>query len=342
MFDIIPKLIKNSSNMNVPIVFMGTPQFAGTVLECLLQRAHRVLAVYTQPDKAAGRGHKVAVPTVKKLAVERQIPVVQLETFKSNEMVEKLARFEPDLIIVAAFGLILPSEVLSLPRFGCLNVHPSLLPRHRGPSPVAGAILHGDELTGVTIMLMNAGLDAGPILAQEKVGVSFMDTTGSLSSKLAEVGATLLLETMPKWVAGELKAQPQDESQATYSEMIGSKDAEIDWRLSAVDLWRRVRAYNPWPSCFTFCQGKRLKIHRAIPLGDAKGAQPGEVVVLGEPPGVGAETGQGVLGLCQVQLEGKRPMSADEFIRGKRDFIGCILGREGQSQDKRSVETEPG
>jgi methionyl-tRNA formyltransferase len=328
MFDIIGKLIKNSSSMNVRIVFMGTPQFAATLLESLLLNSYPVLAVYTQPDRPAGRGHKVAVSPVKELALERHIPVIQTEAFKSSEAMENLASFRPDLIIVAAFGLILPPEVLSLPRFACLNVHASLLPQHRGPSPVASSILSGDELTGVTIMLMDAGLDTGPILAQEKLGISFMDTAGSLSAKLADIGARILLETVPKWLAGELKAQPQGDSQATYSEMITSEDAEIDWHLSAVEVWRRVRAYNPWPSCFTFYQGKRLKIHRAIPLGDAKGARPGEVVVLPEPPGVGAVTGQGVLGLCQVQLEGKRPMSADEFTRGKRDFIGSILGRE--------------
>jgi len=328
--------------MNVRIVFMGTPQFAKTILEALLGSSYPVLAVYTQPDRPAGRGHKVVVPPAKELALERRIPVVQAETLKSSEVMERLAGFRPELIIVAAFGLILPPEVLSLPKFACLNVHASLLPRHRGPSPVASAILRGDELTGVTIMLMDTGLDTGPILTQEKVGISFMDTAGSLGTKLADVGGKLLLDTLPKWLAGELKAQPQDESQATYSERISAKDAEIDWHLSAVELWRRVRAYNPWPSCFTYCQGKRLKIHRAIPLGDAKGAQPGEVIVLPEPPGMGAVTGEGVLGLCQVQLEGKRPMSAEEFIRGKRDFIGCVLGPGHTDPGEGSVETEPG
>ena len=342
MFDITQKLMKNSSTMNVRIVFMGTPQFAKTILESLLGSSYAVSAVFTQPDRPAGRGHKVVVPPVKKLALERSIPVIQPDALKSTEAMEKLAGVLPDLIIVAAFGLILPPEVLSLPKFACLNVHASLLPRHRGPSPVASAILRGDELTGVTIMLMDTGLDTGPILTQEKVGISFMDTAGSLGTKLADVGGKLLLDTLPKWLAGELKAQPQDESQATYSERISAKDAEIDWHLSAVELWRRVRAYNPWPSCFTYCQGKRLKIHRAIPLGDAKGAQPGEVIVLPEPPGMGAVTGEGVLGLCQVQLEGKRPMSADEFIRGKRDFIGCVLGPGHTDPGEGSVETEPG
>jgi methionyl-tRNA formyltransferase len=265
---------------------------------------------------------------VKKLALEWQIPVVQPETFESSEVVEKLSSFQPELVIVAAFGFILPPEVLSLPKFACLNVHPSLLPRHRGPSPVANTILCGDELTGVTIMLMDAGLDTGPILAQKKVGISFMDTTGSLSSKLADVGARLLLEALPKWLGGELKPQAQDESQATYSKLITSKDGEIDWHLPALELWRMVRAYNPWPSCYTWCQGKRLKIHKALPLGDGGGGDIGEVIALAEQPGVGVVTKQGILGLCQVQLEGKREMPVSDFVRGKRDFIGCVLGQK--------------
>lgn len=327
MFDIIKKLMKNSFAMKVRTVFMGTPQFAVTILESLLQNSYQVLAVYTQPDKPAGRGRPVVFPPVKKLALERQIQVIQPKTFKSKEVVEKLASFQPELIIVAAFGAILPPEVLSLPKFACLNVHPSLLPRHRGPSPVANTLLCGDEITGVTIMLMEAGLDIGPILAQEKVGISFMDSTCSLSSKLADVGAKLLLETLPKWLGGKLRPQAQDESQATHSKLITSKDAEIDWHLSALELWRRVRAYNPWPSCYTWCQGKRLEIHEAIPLDDVVEGEMGKVIALAEPPGVGVVTGNGILGLCQVQLEGRREMAVEHFVRGKRDFIGCILGR---------------
>ncbi|NWF77312.1 MAG: methionyl-tRNA formyltransferase [Chloroflexi bacterium] len=313
--------------MKVRTVFMGTPQFAVPILESLFQSSSDVIAVYTQPDKPAGRGHQVVFSPVKKLALERQIPVIQPETFKSREAVEKLASFQPELIIVAAFGLILPLEVLSLPKFACLNVHPSLLPRHRGPSPVANAILCGDELTGVTIMVMDEGLDTGPILAQEKVGISFMNSAGSLSSKLSHVGARLLLETLPKWLGGELKPRVQDESQATYSKFITSKDAEIDWHLTAVEVWRRVRAYNPWPSSYTWCQGKRLKIHKAIPFGDVAKGEIGEVVALAEPPGVGVVTRQGVLGLCQVQLEGRRELPIKDFVLGQREFIGCVLGR---------------
>ena len=327
MFDIIKELMKNSSTMTVRTVFMGTPQFAVTILECLLQSSYQVVAVYTQPDRAAGRGRPVVFPQVKRMALERGIPVIQRETFRSREVVKELASLQPELIVVAAFGSILPPEVLSLPKFGCLNVHASLLPRHRGPSPVANTILCGDELTGVTIMLMDTGLDTGPILAQEKVGISFMDTAGSLSAKLADVGVGLLLQTLPRWLEGKIKPQAQAEAQATYSKLITSEDAEIDWNLSALELWRMVRAYNPWPSCYTWCQGKRFRIHKAIPLGDGGNGEIGKVIALAEQPGVGVVTKQGILGLCQIQLEGKRAMSVTDFVRGKRDFIGCILGQ---------------
>lgn len=313
--------------MEVRTVFMGTPQFAATILEALLQNACRVPAVYTQPDKPAGRGRPVAFPPVKKLALERQIPVVQPETLKSSEVVDKLVSFQPELIVVAAYGAILPREVLSLPKFGCLNIHPSLLPRHRGPSPVAYTILCGDELAGITIMLMDAGMDTGPILAQEKAGISFMDTTGSLSAKLADVGAQLLLETLPGWLNKELRPQVQDEAQATYSKLINSEDAEIDWHFPAVELWRRIRAYNPWPVSYTWYDGKRLRIYRTIPFGKVADGEIGKVIALPESPGVGVLTGEGILGLYQVQLEGRREMSVDDFVRGKRDFIGCVLGQ---------------
>ena len=327
MFDIIRKFIKNSSTMTVRTVFMGTPQFAVTILESLLQDSYRVVAVYTQPDRAAGRGRPVVFPPVKRLALERLIRVIQPETFGSSEVVNGLASLQPELIVVAAFGCILPPEILSMPKFACLNVHASLLPRHRGPSPVANAILCGDELTGVTIMLMDSEVDTGPILAQEKVAISFMNTTGSLGAKLADAGARLLLETLPRWLGGDLKPQAQDEAQATYSKSITSKDGEIDWHLSAIELWRRIRAYNPWPSCYTWFRGKRLRIHSAIPCGGVVKGQVGEVIALAESCGVGVITGHDILGLCQVQLEGRREMSIHDFARGKRDFVGCVLGR---------------
>ncbi len=327
MFDIIKKKNKNSYAMKVRTVFMGTPQFAATILESLLQGAYAVIAVYSQVDKPAGRGHRVVDSPVKRLALARRVPIIQPVTFKSSAAMEKLASLQPELIIVAAFGAILPPAVLSLPRFGCLNIHPSLLPRHRGPSPVANTIIRGDETTGVTVMLMDAGLDTGPILAQEELKISLRDTTGSLSAKLADMGAMLLFRTLPKWLGGAISPQAQDGSEATYSSLISGEDAEIDWTLPALELWRKVRAYNPWPSCYTWWQGKRLKIHEAMPLRDTVEGAVGKVIAVEEPPRIGVITGHGILGLEQVQLEAKQKMAVDDFIRGRKDFIGSLLKR---------------
>ncbi len=312
--------------MDARTVFMGTPQFAATVLDSLLQNQYPVIAVYTQPDRPAGRGHGVSSSPVKELALEWGKPVVQPETLKSGEAAEELAGFGPDLIIVAASAFFLPDGVLGLPKYGCLNIHPSLLPRHRGASPIASAILCGDDTTGVTVMLMDSGMDTGPVVAQETVKVSPEDTTGSLSSRLAEVGAGLMLKTLPEWVAGRLKTQAQDDSQATYSRAITVDDAEIDWQLPALDLWRMVRAYNPWPGSHSRWGKRRLKVREAVPLDCAATGRPGEVIALPGTPGVGVITGRGVLGLRQVQMEGKQSMSAGEFVRGRRDFIGSVLG----------------
>ncbi len=312
--------------MEVRAVFMGTPQFAVPILESLLHDLHRVVAVYTQPDKPAGRRQRLTPSPVKELAIEHKIPVIQPNTLKTAEVVEELVSFKPELIVVAAFGHILPQAVLSLPKFGCLNIHPSLLPQHRGPSPVATSLLCGDLLTGVTIILMDQGLDSGPILAQERVGIAARDTTGSLTAKLAHVGAELLMETLPKWLKGEIEPQPQDETRATYSRLITSKDGEIDWHLPAVELWQRIRAFNPWPGCYTWWQGKRLKIHRATPVSRLPSGEVGKVIALRRPPGVGVITGDGILGLCQVQLEGRHEMSIADFVRGQRNFSGSILG----------------
>jgi len=313
--------------MDIRSIFMGTPEFAVPILESLIQGSYDVVAVYTQPDKPAGRGQQLTSPPIKELAMKHKIPVIQPNTLKSAEVVQGLASFEPELIVVAAFGYILPREVLSLPKFGCLNVHPSLLPKHRGPSPVADTLLCGDLVAGVTIMLMDEGLDSGPILAQQKVGVSASDTTGSLTRKLACVGAELLMETLPKWLGGELDPQAQDEDRATYSKLIANRDGELDWHLTAVELWQRVRAFNPWPGCYTWWKGKRLKVHSATPLGDKAKGEIGKVVALPKsaPIGVGVVTEEGILGLCRIQLEGKREMSADEFARGQRDFVGSSL-----------------
>ena len=308
------------------ILFMGTPEFAVPSLECLVLNQYQIVAVYTQPDKPAGRGRSLVSPPVKKAAAARKLPVVQLVSLKKAEAVAQLADFHPDVIVVAAFGQILPQSVLDIPTYGCINVHPSLLPRFRGASPVAAAILAGDEFTGVTIMQMDSGLDTGPMLAQEQVPISPQDTTGSLTGKLSQVAARLLPEVLVRWTRGEITPQPQNEAQATYSGTITKEAGEIDWHLPALDIWRRVRAFQPWPGCYTTWQGRRLEIIEATPLLAEESLEVGQVVATNkEGVAFGVYTGDGILGISKVQLEGKRVMPTVEFLRGQRQFIGAVL-----------------
>jgi len=307
------------------IVFMGAADFSRPTLELLIHSEHNLVAVYTQPDKPVGRGRTPAFPVVKKVALEHGLTVVQPASFKEAGVREFLARLRPDVILVAALGKILPAEVLTLPPFGCLNLHPSLLPRHRGPSPIQGAILDGDEWTGVSIMLLEEGVDSGPILAQRKVAIELQDTAQSLAKKLAQIAAQLLEDTLPRWLSHSLALQPQPEEGATYTKLISKEEGEIDWHLSAVELWRRVRAFYPWPGFYTKWQGRTFKVLEAIPL--PGGGEPGQVTALepGAGAALGVETGDGILGLLRVQLEGKKAMSAEEFWRGQRGFVGAIL-----------------
>lgn len=306
---------------------MGTPAFAVPSLRALVEEGYDVVAVYTQPDKRAGRGQRLTFSPVKEVALSLGLEVVQPESLKNAGVVRHLSSYAPEVIVIAAFGKILPAEVLALPRFGCVNVHPSLLPRYRGPSPVAAAILNGDETTGVTIMLLDEGVDSGPILSQQEVPILEDDTTGSLSARLAEVGARLLIETLPLWIKGKIVPKSQDESQASYSGLVGKEAGRVDWQLPAVEIWRRVRAFEPSPGSYTWWKGKRLKLCKVVPLEVALQAEPGDVVVLprGLSAVVGVGTGRGILGLISVHPEGKRQMSVEEFIRGQRDFVGSKL-----------------
>ena len=308
------------------ILFMGTPGFAIAPLEQLILNKFQVVAVYTQPDKPAGRGRSLVPPPVKKAALALKLPVVQPANLKEAEVVARLADFHPDAIVVAAFGQILPQSVLDIPRYGCINLHPSLLPRFRGASPVVAAILAGDEFTGVSLMLMDSGLDTGPILAQKSVAISPQDTTGALTDKLSQIAAELLPEVLVRWTGGEITPQPQKETEATYSAPITKEEGEIDWHLPAVDTWRRVRAFQPWPGCYTRWGGKRLEIIEAISLSGKGTLAVGQVVALNkERAAFGVNTGEGILGVLKLQLEGKRAMPAAEFLRGQRQFIGAVL-----------------
>jgi methionyl-tRNA formyltransferase len=309
------------------IIFMGTPEFAVPALERLIGHGYEVAAVYTQPDKAAGRGREVEEPPVKKAALPHQLTVLQPVNFKSTETRKQLALLKPDVIVVAAFGQILPQSVLDIPAFGCLNIHPSLLPKYRGVAPVPAAILNGDEFTGVSIMLMDKGIDTGPVLTTVHVPVLPQDTADSLMKKLANTSAQLLLDTLPGWFRKEIKPHPQNNALASYTKMLTKEAGEIDWKLPAVQIWRQVRAYQPWPGSFTRWQGKQLKILETVPLTGEKTKEFGTVVaVKAEGAAFGISTGDGILGAIKVQLEGKKAVTAKEFLNGQRQLIGAKLG----------------
>jgi methionyl-tRNA formyltransferase len=307
------------------VIFMGTPPFAVPSLEALAER-YEVVGVVTQPDRPAKRGRKLTSSAVKKTASALGLRVLQPESLRETEAVAQLRDLKPQVMVVAAFGQILRPEVLTIPPSGVINVHPSLLPKYRGASPIAGALLAGEEETGVTIMLMDEGMDTGPILAQRTIKIDAEDTTGSLEETLGTLGAELLVDTLPRWLDGAVEARAQEDSDATYTRPVSKKDAVIDWELPALDIWYRIRAYNPRPGARTYWKGNMLKILCARPETKWKGREtPGEVVML--PAGVGVVAGQGVLLLEEVQLAGKRALGAEEFVRGQREFVGSVLGR---------------
>jgi len=308
------------------IVFMGTPEFAAPVLEALVD-AHQVVGVVTQPDRPAGRGRRLVPSPVKQLAVERGLPTFQPNSLRPPDAVAHLATWEPDVIVVAAFGQILRQDVLDLPPHGCLNVHASLLPRWRGAAPLAAAILAGDEVTGVTIMQMDAGLDTGPTLSQEKVPIRPDDTRATLGERLARLGAELLVDMLPAYLSGNLVPRNQPDEGATYARQLRKEDGLLDWSLPAIELDRRIRAFTPWPGAFTTWHGRTLKVLQATPLpATRQDVPPGTVVALGD--GAAAVTGSGALSLEEVQLAGKRSIDIDAFLRGQRGFVGSRLGKQ--------------
>ena len=306
---------------------MGTPAFSVPSLQRLIEGAEfDVVAVVTQPDRPAGRGRAPTVSPVKQIALENDITVLQPRRLRKNaEMVQALRDLAPDVIAVAAYGLILPASVLEIPPHGCINVHASLLPKYRGAAPVAAAILSGDELTGVTIMLMDEEMDHGPILAQRSTPMQPVDTRQSLTERLAELGAGLLVETLPRWVAGEVKPQPQDHAAATYAPMLKKEDGEIDWSQPAARIARMIRAYDPWPGAYTYLDGRVFKLLKARAAGVATAdVRPGTVVEIDQ--GLAVVAGEDGVLLERVQLAGKRAMDIQVFARGQRDFIGSVLG----------------
>lgn len=319
------------------LVFMGSPEFSLPTLRGLVEGGYEIVGVYTRPDRPSGRGRALTPPPVKIAAEEYGLPVFQPLGLRKPEVVEELAALKPEVIVVCAYGVILRQPVLDVPPKGVLNVHPSLLPRHRGASPIASAILAGDEETGVTIMLMDPGMDTGPILEQRRAAISPRDTTGSLSERLSQVSAELLLEVLPRWMADEIEPQPQDDALATHAPLLQKEEGAIDWSRPAVEIWRQVRAFHPWPGAFTTLGGERLLIHETWPLSVPASSEPGTISPLSPekmemlPPEIRQEalavhTGENLLAVLRLQQAGRRALSAAEFLRGKRDLFDQRLG----------------
>ncbi|MCY4651715.1 MAG: methionyl-tRNA formyltransferase [Dehalococcoidia bacterium] len=308
------------------VIFMGTPAFAVPALATLMETDHDVVGVFTQPDRRSGRGRRLAAPPVKEFAQQRELPVFQPASLREDAAARRrIDDLAPDAIIVTAYGLFLPDDTLAAPRLGCLNIHPSLLPRHRGPSPVATAILNGDDTTGVTIMLLDEGMDTGPVLAQRESPMGIKDTSDKLTTRLFDMGANLLVETLEQWRAGHISPTPQDDANATITKRLQRADGHIDWNQPAKSIDRQVRAFTPWPGTFTTWKGRTLKILEAEPLDTTHHDPIGKVVAMNGSE-VATATGQGVLRLLSVQMEGRRASNIADFIRGYPDFISSILG----------------
>lgn len=306
------------------VVFMGSAEYSVPSLMALTL-AHDVVGVVTQPDRPAGRGRKVSANPVKRLAEASGFPVYQPTTLRTPEAVVQLAQWDPDVIVVAAFGHILRQPLLDLAPHGCVNVHASLLPRWRGASPVAAAILAGDTETGVTIMQMDRGMDTGPILAQEATGIEVDDTAATLSARLAELGAQLLVQVLSPYLEGDLIPEHQPEEGVTYAPLLTKEDGQIDWTIPATLIDRQVRAFTPWPGSYTFWEEALLKVLEVIPFDDWTGPEAPGTVLEGEVSPLVA-TGEGAVWLTRLQLAGKKAMTADVFLRGRPDFLGAILG----------------
>jgi len=305
---------------------MGTPRFAGPILEALLGRADPVVGVVCQPDRPRGRGLLTAPPAIKEIAIARGLPVLQPERLRDASFASALRALAPDLIVVAAYGKILPPAILAIPPRGCLNVHASLLPRHRGAAPIPRAILAGDTVTGVTVMVMNEEMDAGDILLRRETLIAADDTGGTLADRLAHLGAGAIGEALDGLARGTLRAIPQPADEATFAPRIERDQCRLEWQRPAVELERQVRALAPEPSAFTQLAGRVLKVHRAAVERELPSEAPTGQIIRAGPDGILVTTGAGGLRLLEVQLEGRRRLSADRFLAGHRLPPGTCLG----------------
>lgn len=311
------------------IVFAGTPDFAAKHLSVLLESGFNVVAVYTQPDRPAGRGKKLTASAVKEVAVAHNIPVYQPENFRSASSLEQLTALNADLMLVVAYGLILPEAVLQTPKLGCLNVHGSLLPRWRGAAPIQRAIWAGDAQTGVTIMQMNEGLDTGEMLSKVSCPIASNETSASLYEKLAQQAPLALVDTINKLVKGELTAQLQDEHLACYAKKLSKTEALIDWSAEGAFIERCIRAFNPWPMSYFILSGEAVKVHQASLLTLASD-KPVGTIISADKKGIQVVTGKGVLNLEVIQLAGKKSMSVQDILNSRRELFA--LGHNLQQQ----------
>lgn len=308
------------------VIFMGTPDFSVGILDKLIESGHEITLAVTQPDKPKGRGKSMQFPPVKEAALEHGIEVYQPKRVREPECIEYLKRYEADVIVVAAFGQILPKEILSLPRFCCVNVHASLLPKYRGASPIQWAVINGEEVTGVTTMRMDVGLDTGDMILKEEVTLDKEETGGSLFDRLAQTGAELCVKTLEAIEQGTATYTPQNHEEATYTTIIKKQLGKIDWTKPAVELERLIRGLNPWPSAYTSLDGKTLKIWKASVKENGSEISKAGTVVRVDKGSFEVQTGDGILVPCEVQLEGKKRMTTDAFLRGYHLEEGTILG----------------
>ncbi|MCX6745195.1 MAG: methionyl-tRNA formyltransferase [Candidatus Parcubacteria bacterium] len=317
------------------VIFMGTPDFGVPVFVSLIHSTN-VIAAVTQPDKKVGRKQEITQSPIKEVALENKIRVLQpLKVHDNSEFIQQVKDLQPDLIIVVAYGFILPQEILDIPKFGVINIHASLLPKYRGASPIQAAILNGDKETGVTIMLIDDKMDHGPLLGQRTITINDNDNFESVHDRLSQLGSELLMEILPEYLAGEIEPQVQDEAEATYCQLIKKEYGKIDWNKSAQEIERQVRAFNSWPGSWTDWNNKNLKVIKAVVyastkpvLNQAEGlsmttGKIGEVFKVND--GLAVACGQDALEILELQLEGKKPMNAKDFLNGYSDIIGSII-----------------
>lgn len=308
---------------SLAVAFAGTPSFAVPALDALAASHHRIAVVYTQPDRPAGRGQALAASPVKQRAQALGLPLEQPETLRDPEAPARLSSHSPDVMVVVAYGLLLPQAILDVPRLGCLNIHASLLPRWRGAAPVARAIEAGDAATGVCIMRMEAGLDTGPVMMRKETAIKPRESAGELESRLAMLGASLIVAALDELGEGRATFAPQDSAQATHARKLQKAEARIDWREPADAIERRVRALNPWPVAETKLEGLQLRIWQARVVAAANGPPPGTIVAAG-PQGVVVMTGKDALAIERLQLPGRRAVGAADFANS-RGFVGLVL-----------------